>query len=852
MRRICLAFYLSFMIISVPCAVADNFVSTISFNKEAQVEVGGPYAGVELHKGSFLPTRITFFYPVSNSIQMVNDYWTREDSHIMDLGLKFGDQPKQWLTDKPDSFDLSPHSVKYLDQDDEKSISVSYEFTDKRPALVLTIVITNKSDTVKNVEFFTSLDTALKTSHSFNLKDSAWTEYDDNNSTIYTNFDDSETQQAQVFVANAGEQPVAYSSAHSDVIGPPEQNEPWFKSDHGGVLLSKKQPARPASSFLYQKSLQPNHSMTIVHLIGSVQQGEGQAVVADLLDNYVEDVATYQAKIADEIKVKSIITGDPVFDESTKWAQGIMAANSHYIDHDFVPMPEPAEYNFYFAHDVLVADMAAVNFDLGRVKTDLEYLLQHTGKDFIIPHAYYWKDSQYVTEYATPENWLHYWFTIVCAKYLRHSNDQSLLHKLYPAMQKSMSEILTNLKTDNLIYAYQPDWWDIGHNYGPRAYMNILAVKSLRELAYVATKLGKKPAVAVQYENTAKKIESSLETNLWDEKLGYLMNGLEDKSQDDHYYIGSLISAHFNTLDKEKTKVLVNTATQKLLDPQLGIYNAYPMDFHTLIDEMKFQGNEAGAVGKYMNGGIWPHGNTWYSLALTAVGKNQEAAQFIKKTMTLDGIMHSPNGQPAMYEYRDSNKANKQTYGKVDKPTFLWAASWYIYALYDLYGVRENEWNISFQPYLPADSKNPTFDIYANGYLQHVNITGTGTDIANILFNGVKTNSAVLPSGISTQNNIEIVFGKTTSPYLASTDSALISSKWQAKEQTLEVILAAFAGHQSAATFVSPTPVINIKIDGIKNADFTTTTQDNHLFTTTVKFRHLTAKQILNIEYSDL
>ena len=42
--------------------------------------------------------------------------------------------------------------------------------------------------------------------------------------------------------------------------------------------------------------------------------------------------------------------------------------------------------------------------------------------------------------------------------------------------------------------------------------------------------------------------------------------------------------------------------------------------------------------------------------------------------MTLDGIINSPNGQPAMYEYRDSNFNNPKEYGKIDKPQFMWAA----------------------------------------------------------------------------------------------------------------------------------------------------------------------------------
>jgi len=51
--------------------------------------------------------------------------------------------------------------------------------------------------------------------------------------------------------------------------------------------------------------------------------------------------------------------------------------------------------------------------------------------------------------------------------------------------------------------------------------------------------------------------------------------------------------------------------------------------------------------------------------------------------MTIDGIKESPNGQPAMYEYRNSNFNNPAEYGKVDKHQFMWAAGWYLYCIYE-------------------------------------------------------------------------------------------------------------------------------------------------------------------------
>ena len=38
-------------------------------------------------------------------------------------------------------------------------------------------------------------------------------------------------------------------------------------------------------------------------------------------------------------------------------------------------MPCPAEYNFFFTHDVLLTDLAAINFDPERVRRDLLYIM---------------------------------------------------------------------------------------------------------------------------------------------------------------------------------------------------------------------------------------------------------------------------------------------------------------------------------------------------------------------------------------------------------------------------------------------------------------------------------------------
>jgi hypothetical protein len=47
-----------------------------SFDKHyGQVEVGGRYVGAEFHESRPIPSRISFYYPVANSIDLSTDYW---------------------------------------------------------------------------------------------------------------------------------------------------------------------------------------------------------------------------------------------------------------------------------------------------------------------------------------------------------------------------------------------------------------------------------------------------------------------------------------------------------------------------------------------------------------------------------------------------------------------------------------------------------------------------------------------------------------------------------------------------------------------------------------------------------
>lgn len=807
----------------------------VNFKGDAKIEIGSPYIGIEMHHSSPLLQRISLYYPAANSIDLSSDYWKRDSSFAMVLGLKIG-ETKEWIGFEPFEFTLTPFDVSFHKKDSKKEINISYKFSKDNPVMIINYEITNLSGQQKEFEFYSDIEASVKTSHTYKLKDKAWSEFDSAGSSIYINYDDKETQNLQIFSGNAGEQPINFSSA-SSINSMPANKNWWGKPDWNlnNEVIAKTDQKIPAVRYVYKKNLSPNEKMEIIQIFGSSKFGEGKETLQKALKTFKDQTSDYEKYVLNYINYKKFYTGDSVIDKSNLWAKAILAVNQHYINGKIEPMPCPAEYNFYFTHDVLLTDLAAVNFDLKRVKQDLEFIILHADSNKIIPHAYYWKDTTFVTEIAPPDNWNHFWFIIAAGSYLRHSNDISFLEKLYPYISKSVEQSEINRK-ENLIYAYRPDWWDIGRNFGPRAYMTILAIKSLKEYLFISSTLNKQEDKLESIEEITNLMEHELNKKLWSDSLNYLINYFEDETLDSHLYIGSLLASHYNLLNDEKSKKLINTASEKLLDPRIGIYSVYPMDFQNLINYLKLNGNEAGDPYYYINGGIWPHGNAWYALGLIKNNKKLKALKFIKRTMTLDGIINSPNGQPAMYEYRVSDKSNPNVYGKIDKPQFMWAGAWYLYSLYNLFGIYENDWNISFNPYLYDNQKNCEFTLTLDGKEILVNISGKGRTIKNIFYDNEEKYSAVVPSEVKNIKNIKIILGELETPLLKSSNSILKKCSYDEKNKKMIINLSSFEDHNVNSIILSHIKPRFVELNKNKIDTWKSLKKDNY-FETEINFK---------------
>jgi len=787
---------------------------SVQFSGDAQVEVGGPFVGAEFHHSYPVPQRISFFYPVANSIDMSTDYWFRDTTFAMELGLTIGDNERIDLYKRPAEFILTPYNVTF----DTENIRISYQFCQSKPAMVITATVTNHGDQTQVFEVDTRLNNTLRTCHTYRWIYEDTTEYDSEKAVALTRYSDEEIENMLLFVINGAEKPAEFR---------PEEN---------------------AVTFVYRKELHPGREMRIVQIIGSCYNHEIQEMTDYLAENFRDETDLYENHVAGKTTEEYIFqTEDSVLNKSVFWGKAMLASLIHHLDGEFVPMPCPAEYNFYFTHDALVTDLAAVKFDLPRVKKDIEYLLDHATDDYIIPHAYYWKDGKYVTEYADSNNWNHFWFIQVAASYLRHSGDKDLLVRAYPYLMKSLDYALHSKEDDDLLYAYYLDGWDIGHNFGPRSFMTIMAIKGIRDFVYISAALDKNTEQLRDYEFLASRMEKSLEEKLWSDDTGFLMNYYENGDPDPHYYAGSMLAAHFGLLNDRKRIQLIQTSGEKLLDPDIGVYTVYPPDFHLLGDFLKFKGNEVGPPYKYANGGVWNHCNAWYSLGLMATDQRDKAAQFIRKNMTVDGIINSPNGQPAMYEFRCSDKNNPDEYGKIDKPNFLWAAGWYLYSLYHLYGIENNAWNISLKPYMPENQESSTFDINLSGKKNRISVQGHGDFFQKILKNGKNCASAVFMENTD-EGDYLFYCGYPEYPYIESAGAIVSSSEYDPKTRTLYLHLKAFPGHRNEVSIVSPFKPKTITADGLLSEDLTSELiKDIHRIR--IHTTHATAEQMIQISF---
>jgi len=780
--------------------------------QRGQVEVGGRYAGFEFHHSRPVPSRISFFYPVANSIDVSTDYWKRDNSLPWAIGFRIGTGKAEWINNQSWSYHLSPHKVTFVKNAGGLQWSVSYEFCLNEPAAVASIVVRNVSGQPVAIELYTHLLMSLRTCQTYRRRDTSEIAFNSDTQTLSARFNYVDTDSAALFVQNVGERPAGWTS-DAELLGATDSGSsrwPMNLDSRAGISSGR---GRGVAAFTYKKTLNSSDSMKVVQIVGSCRGAEIEQRSARLRAQWRDETLAYDTYIRMKAQREArFITGNKEIDRSAVWARALIAANAHYLRGRIVPMPCPAEYNFFFTHDLLLTNLGAVNFDLPRVKENLLYVVL-LSRDSVIPHAYYWRDDGFKTEYCEPENWNHLWFILVTGSYLRHSLDDSTGRALYPNLRKSVHELLTRLHPDGLMYAFRPDWWDIGHLEGSRAYLTALAIRALREYVFISSFLHKIGPELLEYERTADAMQHALVGKLWDRKDEYLTN-FNGGTKDYHFYAGSLIAPVYGLLDDEHAQKLVATAARRLVDPQIGTRIAVPVDFATdsVVRTFKFAGAEAGPAYSYANGGVWPHGNAWYAMALKNVNKLKESFDFVQRTMTIGGVAGSPNGLPAMYEYRSSDPGSP-SFGTIDKPSFLWAGGMYLQVLYRLLATDENEWNIGIRDALPPQCDSIACSFSFAG-LKELNVRRFPGGLCALAADGVVIPSRIIPLELRSKKRWELTPTTSRIPVLVSATAIIHSVLYDGAKKQIRCDLSSFNGHLTQLVIDSESAPARIMIDG--------------------------------------
>ncbi|MGK9476273.1 hypothetical protein [Melioribacter sp. OK-6-Me] len=457
----------------------------ICSSARSKIEIGSRYIGLEFHESKALPQRLSFYYPIANSIDQSHDYWKRDTSFVIKLHLSIGNNIVEFnkLAYK---YCLTPYSVDFINTD--KNITISYRFLKNYPAFVVKYRIKNAYGISDTFTVVTNHTLTIRTSHTYEPKYSI--EYKVKDNQIFVDYLDIETGKPTMFVLN------------NEQI--PEETKIF------NVKNTDNQFINPVLQLSYKMYLQPEEEMIIEQIIGMVKKEELPGTVEYISNNYKKEIELYEKEVLDyAFNASNFKTGIKDIDFTVNWAQAILAVNKHYLNDKIVPMPCPAEYNFYFTHDVLMTDLSAVKYDLQRVKNDLEFIAINADKDFNIPHAIYWKDSSYHTEYAIEDNWNNQWFIIVTAEYLKYSSDTETTRKLLPHLNVSINNILKTLGEDSLMWSHRPDWWDIGKRFGPRSYISILTARAIESYLFIASYLKLEGEDLVQLEKLKEKLISN-------------------------------------------------------------------------------------------------------------------------------------------------------------------------------------------------------------------------------------------------------------------------------------------------------------------------------------------------------
>jgi len=163
--------------------------------------------------------------------------------------------------------------------------------------------------------------------------------------------------------------------------------------------------------------------------------------------------------------------------------------------------------------------------------------------------------------------------------------------------------------------------------------------------------------------------------------------------------------------------------------------------------------------------------------------------------------------------------------------------------------LRENEWNISFAPYIPEDLNSISFPLTYNNKNAIVEISGKSNEVESVSFDGKQLPSLIIPYDISGLAEININMGKTKTPYIKSANGKLYSPEYDKVKMSLEFTLESFSNNLNEFEIVSPYKVVKILSNNKVVDKETIEDEADGLYTISVKHNSAEAKVKYKIDF---
>jgi predicted glycogen debranching enzyme len=234
----------------------------------------------------------------------------------------------------------------------------------------------------------------------------------------------------------------------------------------------------------------------------------------------------------------------------------------------------------------------------------------------MIPNRF--PDRGEAPEYNTVDATL--WFFIAVKKYFDATNDFYFVREtIYPRFKKIIEwhEKATRHNIhedyDGLLYAGEPGvqltWmdakigdWVVTPRQGKAVEINALWYNALMIAAYLADIFNDKECITL-YKQKANKIYKNFLETFWNEEAGYLYDYVDGDYQDSSFRPNQLyaVSLPYKLLDKEKAKLIVDKAYDKLYTP-FGLRSLSPDDKNY---KSIYTGDQYTRDAAYHQGTVW-------------------------------------------------------------------------------------------------------------------------------------------------------------------------------------------------------------------------------------------------------